>query len=221
MPDSSVEPAAHASIVIEHVVPKGKGLAFRFWHANLMRSARRSPGFLRVDLCSPIKTDQLRWYSIIHFDSPDHLDRWLKSADRKAVIESGQTIFKTYHFKSFATGLEGWFSHKTGSEQLGLGPPAWKQNLAVILGLYPVVMLQSLLFAAFDLMDSWSPANSMLANNLITSSILTWAVMQLVTRLLNFWLVPAHRPSSLKIEILGIAIVTAGLGLAALGFNYF
>lgn len=193
----------HASLIIEHTVPIGKGLAFRFWHANLTRSAKKYQGYLRTDLCSPIKGKDLKWYSIIHFDTSENLNRWLKSDDREALIQSGQNHFDSYQFKSFNTGLEGWFSTKTGAERLGLGPPAWKQNLAVVFALYPVVMLQSMLFGALGIMQGWSPSVAMLVNNLITSSILTWAVMPLVTRLLNGWLVPAYQQSDRKNDLLG------------------
>jgi antibiotic biosynthesis monooxygenase (ABM) superfamily enzyme len=218
-PQPQVEPIPSASLVIEHIVPRGKGLEFRWWHGKLTRAASRHKGYLRTDLCPPIKGSQLKWYSILHFDCPENLNHWLKSAERETLIEAGREIFKTYQFKSFNTGLEGWFSHQTGSEQIGLGPPAWKQNLAVILGLYPVVMLQSLLFNQFGIMQHWPLASSMLANNLITSSILTWIVMPFVTRLMNFWLQPAHQPMPARTNLLGTAIVVGALGLAMLLFN--
>lgn len=208
-----------ASLVIEHIVPRGKGLEFRWWHSKLTRAASRHQGYLRTDLCAPIKGSQLKWYSILHFDSPENLNRWLKSQERDKLIESGRKIFKTYQFKSFSTGLEGWFSHQTGSEQFGLGPPAWKQNLAVILALYPVVMLQGLLFSELGIMQDWHPASSMLVNNLITSSILTWIVMPFVTQLMNFWLQPAHQPMPTKTNLLGTAIIAGCLGVALVLFN--
>jgi antibiotic biosynthesis monooxygenase (ABM) superfamily enzyme len=212
--------APQASLIVEHIVLKGKGWQFRWWHASLTQSARQAKGYIRTALCPPVKGAQLRWYSIIHFDSSEHLNLWLKSDEREKLLESGQKVFKTYQFKSFATCLEGWLSHEAGLEKIGLGPSAWKQNLAVVLGLYPVVMIQSMLFTEFGIMKYWSLASSMLVNNLVTSSILTWVAMPFVTRWLSFWLQPAYQAVPVKINILGAAIVSTLLVLVAAIFNF-
>jgi antibiotic biosynthesis monooxygenase (ABM) superfamily enzyme len=224
-----------ASFFVEHIVPRGRGMAFRLWHANLTRAARRFEGYIRTDLCPPVEPEPrqwfkffkagtpdqlLKWYSIIHFDSPEHLSRWLQSNEREAIIAAGQRIFESYQFKSFSTGLEGWFSRKTGSEQMGLGTPAWKQNLAVILGLYPTVMIQSQLFAAFGIMQHWPLASSMLVNNIITSSLLTWVVMPFVAQSMSFWLQPAHQALSVKSHTFGMLIIVTILGFMMVIFNW-
>lgn len=225
MAEPDVNSLAAASLVIEHTVPTGEGLAFRWWHARVTRSAKRFQGHIRTDLCAPVKSSQpdqpLKWYSIVHFESPELLNQWVRSRDREALIKSGRKSFASYRFISFATGLEGWFSQRTGTEQTGFGPPAWKQNAAVILALYPTVMVQSALFAALGLMQFWPMASAMIVNNIITSSLLTWAVMPLVTRLLSFWLRPSPQPTALKTELLGIGAVAGALGLMVLLFNQF
>ncbi|MBW4655545.1 MAG: hypothetical protein KME20_21270 [Kaiparowitsia implicata GSE-PSE-MK54-09C] len=225
-----------ASVVVEHLVPRGKGLAFRLWHARLAKTAQKFEGYIRADLCPPVVNSRLgwvpllparsanqpiKWYAMTHFDSPESLNRWINSPEREQLIESGRTIFSTYQFKSFATGLEGWFSNKSGSEHLGLGPPAWKQNLAVVLGLYPVVMVQTLLFSAVGIMQGWTLSSAMLVNNLITSSLLTWLIMPLVTKGLSFWLRPSYSPGSKRSEWLGLGAIALMLGLLVVLFQQF
>ncbi|MEM9217531.1 MAG: hypothetical protein AAGD25_24720 [Cyanobacteria bacterium P01_F01_bin.150] len=224
MADSDINSLAFASLVVEHTVPSGKGLAFRWWHSKLTRRVRRYQGYIRTDLYPPVKgtePDQpLKWYSIVHFESPELLKRWLTSRDREALIKAGRKIFASYQFMSFATGLEGWFSRSTGTEKLGFGPPVWKQNAAVVLGLYPMVMIQSALFASLGIMQSWSLPSSMIINNIITSSLLTWVIMPFITRLLGFWLKPAPQTTSWQTEARGMGLVVGALGLMVLLFNW-
>jgi uncharacterized protein len=221
MPNSQTDKFFYSSLVIEHIVPNGKGFVFRQWHHSLLRSVRRQVGFVRSDQYPPLpcKDGVEKWYAIIHFDSPDHLNAWVESSDRKQLFEEGQHIFRAYRFKSFTTGLEGWFSQSAGSEQSNMGPPVWKQILLVVVGLYPVVILQTQLFNALGIMKTWPFASSMLINILITSTILSVAVMPVVARFMGFWLRPAYRVSPWKTDLLGFVVIAVALGCMVVGFD--
>lgn len=206
--------AFYSSLVVEHIVAKTQRKAFERWHDLLLKAGSRHPGFVRLDLHPPLfcEDDAIKWYSIIHFDSPEHLNSWINSDARKQVIEDGQDIFRAYRFKSFTTGLEGWFSRRVGDdENRKLGPPVWKQILSVVFGLYPIVMIRIKLFPGTGLIGDWSPSGAMLLATLVTSSILAVVVMPIVTRLMGFWLYPAYRKAEWKADVLGSVIM--GLGL--------
>ncbi len=96
----------YSSAVTEHIVLKDKQLAFRKWHQTLAHIIQQSEGRIRVDLYSPLECSNnvLKWYSVIHFDSPTNLDNWLNSSDREEIMQSGQKFFEAYRFKSFTTG---------------------------------------------------------------------------------------------------------------------
>jgi len=115
--------------------------------------------------------------------------------------------------------LEGWFSNQSGvnGEQNDLGPPAWKQVLAVVVGLYPTIMVQGLIFSALGVMQTWPMPISMVVNNLITSSVLTGLVMPQVSRVLGFWLYPAYRLGSRRRDIAGaLMVIVALIGMAGI-----
>ena len=205
MPDiteqSSDSQAFYSSLVVEHIVVKTQRAAFERWYDVLRKTASRHPGFVRLDLNLPLfcEDDVIKWYSIVHFDSPEHLNSWVNSTERKLVTERGQEIFRAYRFKSFATGLEGWFSQRTdGDESRRLGPPAWKQILSVVFGLYPIVMIRIRLFPRTGVVGDWSPSAAML-------------LATIVTRLMGFWLYPAYLETKWKAEILGAIIMALGL----------
>ena len=211
---NSEDPAFYSSLVVEHIVAKAKSEAFERWYETLVQTARRHPGFIRADLNPPLfcEDDVVKWYSIVHFNSPEHLNSWVGSSARSQIVENGQPLLRAYRFKSFTTGLEGWFSKRTDQgEQTGLGPPAWKQILSVVFGLYPLVMVRIKLLPHTGIIGDWSPSGEMLLSTLVTSSILAIAVMPIVVRLMGFWLYPAYRESEWKADVLGMVVI--GLGL--------
>ncbi|MEO1396424.1 MAG: hypothetical protein AAFV90_26320 [Cyanobacteria bacterium J06634_5] len=215
LPESQV---FYSSLVVEHIVAKTQRAAFERWHDLLRQAANRHPGFVRLDFNPPLfcEDDVAKWYSIIHFDSPGHLNDWINSAERKQVIEHGQNIVSAYRFKSFTTGLEGWFSQQADDdEKRGLGPPVWKQILSVVFGLYPIVMIRIKLFPGTGVIGDWSPSGAMLLATIVTSSILAVMVMPIVTRLMGFWLYPAYRKTKWKADALGSMILAVGLTLMA------
>ncbi|MGC1308726.1 MAG: hypothetical protein WA885_15985 [Phormidesmis sp.] len=213
--------AGYSSVVIEYIVPKHKSWPFRRWNTRLIRSAKRSDGFIRADRHRPLncRDGALKWYSVIHFDQPENLNKWLTCEQREAALKQGRNIFESYKFKSFSTGLEGWFSKQSGMELGSLGPPAWKQILAVVLGLYPIIMLQDYLFSYLGILEDWPPASAMWANIMITSCILTFVVMPLIVKLLDFWLQPAHQVTSTRAEVVGTVSTLVAMGLMVLAFS--
>ncbi len=209
------------SVVIEYLVPNTKSWAFRRWHHRLVKSAQGFDGFLRADRHRPlaVQAGLLKWYTVLHFEQPQQLEQWLNSSDRDALLQSGRDIFKSYTFKSFETGLEGWFSDESGEELTGLGPPAWKEILAVVLGLYPIIMVQGFMLERLGLFESWDPASAMLANNLITTCILTLIVMPRIVRILNFWLRPAHRHAPMQLEVVGTVVTLLAMATMVYFFS--
>ncbi|NJL47976.1 MAG: hypothetical protein HC929_11430 [Leptolyngbyaceae cyanobacterium SM2_5_2] len=215
------EQGLYSSVVVEYIVLQEKGWAFHKWHRGLVQTAQGFKGFVQADRHRPLSCQGgvLKCYAMAHFEQPEDLNRWLLSPEREALLKEGREIFKSYKFKSFETGLEGWFSHQSGNELTGLGPPAWKQILSVVLGLYPVIMIQDFLLDHLGLLKSWEPASAMLVKNLITTCILTLVVMPLVVRVLDFWLQPAHRRASIRIEIVGATFTLVTMAAMVLMFS--
>lgn len=217
-----VEPIATSSIVIEYDgIPGEKESEFRKWQAEIRSGVSQFEGYVRTDVFPPIQGAQKKWYVVVNFDSPATLSQWLDSDTRHDLISRGNRRFGAYryHIGNGLTGLEAWFSKRLNADGKRSNPPAWKQNFAVLFGLYPTVMVETLLFAKLRFMDGWALPYQMFVNNLVSCSLLTWVVMPSVTWLLNFWLKPPQPQP--KLNLMGALLVFVGYSLMVAVFSVF
>lgn len=125
------------------------------------------------------------WTTLIRFDSPDALDEWFVSDERKQLLALSDPVVSSTDYQTVAGSFPGWFpAQETG----GKGPPNWKTAMLVLLGLYPIVMLE-IRFLNPALHD----VNSAVANfigNSISVALTTWVTMPLAIKLFTPWLFP-------------------------------
>lgn len=214
---TQVNQTSNTSIVIEYEISKEQELLFRQWQSQLRSAVTQFKGYLNTDIFPPIKGVQNKWYIVVHFDTPANLTQWIDSDSRHELIKFGKKNFGTYQYRKLGTGLEGWFGRKKTSAVISR-PPAWKQNFAVLFGLYPTVMFETLLFPQLGFMNDWSLAYRVFVNNLISCSLLTWVVMPFVTKLLNFWLRPQRSPA--KLNLIGTFLIFIGYGFMIFIFRF-
>jgi antibiotic biosynthesis monooxygenase (ABM) superfamily enzyme len=149
------------------------------------------------------------WLTILKFDSEANLQTWFDSPERKTLFDEAAAFTDEFHARIVRTGFDQWF--QVG----GAGaapPPRWKQNMIVLLMLYPVVMLitawvEHPFLVGHLKMPHWS---ALFLDNVL--SVLALSVLTpLASRRLDWWLRPAGH--DLKRDITGAALV---LGLYAL-----
>jgi uncharacterized protein len=78
------------------------------------------------------------WLAILRFDSDANLQAWFNSPERRKLLEEATPFTEEFHARIARTGFDHWFSVGAGQ---GSSPPVWKQNMLVLLTLYPVVFL--------------------------------------------------------------------------------
>ena len=99
----------------------------------------------------------------------------------------------------------------------GAGKPAgWKMAAVVLLGLYPTVMLLSIFVAPYT--RGWGAAVSMLIGNLLSVTILQYAVMPLLSRSFAPWLGAAPRRNPGR-NVAGLALIAVLLAALTLAFQ--
>jgi antibiotic biosynthesis monooxygenase (ABM) superfamily enzyme len=112
------------------------------------------------------------------------------------------------------TGFDAWFKLGNGANP----PPAWKQNMLVLLALYPVVFLFGLWVQNPLLMDRWgAPFWLALFLGNIASVLLLSQLVPLVSRRFNWWINPAGDP--VRMNLVGVVVIVALYGLLMLLFS--
>ena len=131
------------------------------------------------------------WVTLLRFDTPESLERWFASSERKALLESGQQFVDSFQVRKDVGSFPGWFPIDANT---GSGPPNWKTFLLVLLGLYPIVTLEiRFLMPALAQLPT-APAN--LIGNAISVALTTWATMPLFINLFRGWLFPTGKQSA-------------------------
>ncbi|HEX2448765.1 MAG TPA: hypothetical protein VHK26_11380 [Methyloceanibacter sp.] len=151
----------------------------------------------------PIPGVQDDWLTILRFDSEANLQTWLNLPERKKLVDEAAAFTEEYHTRIVRTGFDQWF--KVGDRDT-VSPPAWKQNMVVLMTLYPVVMLitawiEHPFLVGTLKMSHWAALFIDNTIGVLVLSVLTpWA-----SRRLDWWLRPAD--SERKRDIAGAALV--------------
>ncbi|WP_231977008.1 antibiotic biosynthesis monooxygenase [Streptomyces sp. 2323.1] len=193
--------------VISHEVKPGHEQAFLNWQEKTLEAQEKAPGFMGSELFKPVQGVQEHWVVVFRFDSREHLDDWLESDVRSALLDEGRKHFISYDVRKVGSAFSGWFQFDHGKG--GSAPPNWKQAMSVVLALYPTVMVLNLTVGIALEKLTIRGYIGLFLSNVLSVSALTWLLMPLVNRALAFWLVP-ERCTSRRIQVLGTGVVVLG-----------
>ncbi len=189
-------------VIVTRVKP-GKEAAYRGWETRIQQAQSKFPGYLGSYVQPPI-AGELGWTTLMRFDSADHLDTWLKSKERAALLHESQPLIDYAHLQRVDTSFPGWFPTDPAT---GKGPPNWKAAMLVLLGLFPVVMLEARFLSPHT---SWmNPSPAMFVGNFLSVSATTWLTMPVFIKFFGWWLFPKVSGSSLRTDFAGTLVIFA------------
>ena len=215
--DGTAEPPARraSTAVIRTRVVAGGEARFKQWSAEVGAAQSRMPGYIGSAVQEPIPGVQDQWVTLLAFDTPEHLQAWLASPARAALLRKAETVMAGSETRVVKSGFEGWFDI---GQPAGQPPsPAWKLNYLILAGLYPIVMLE-VLFLNNKL--AWmNLAFSTLIGNIFSVAILGWPVVAILSRLMGWWIQPSARASRLT-DLKGALIMIAVFAVLVIGFFF-
>ena len=201
-------PPTPVSAVISTRIKPGSEAAYRAWEQRMAATQAKAPGFQGYRLTPPLPGVQDDWVAILKFDSEANLNGWMDSPERKTLLDEAGAFTQEFHSRVVRTGFDQWFRVGAGSGSVP-PPAAWKQNMLVVLALYPVAYLFGRLVQTPLLMDRlgmpfWL---AFFVGNVAGTLILS-RVVPLVSRALGWWLRPTQNAPT-RTTLAGVAIVVA------------
>lgn len=197
-----------ASAVITTNVEPDREAEFLRWHRRIARAQAEFDGFDGYRLERPIDSVQPSWVAVLRFDSQEHLERWMTSDTRLRLVEEGGFADRT-HIRVVRRGFSSWF-HPDEVEPAA-PVPVWKQNMLVLLVLYPLVFLFGELVQDPLLVEQGVPFwLALFVGNAVSVAALGWVLVPWTSRAFDWWLDPA----STRHEWAGVATCVAGYAVA-------
>lgn len=169
--------------VVTHV-KEGQEKAFFAFEKKYQITQAHTPGYRGAYLQPPTKETAGTWTTLIRFDSPQSMDKWFHSEERKQIVSESEKLVRFTDYQHVTTSFPGWFPTMSGGE----GPPNWKTALLILLGLYPSVMLVILYF--LPIVKRYPTALDNFLGNIITVAVTTWVTMPLFIKVYHSWLFP-------------------------------
>ncbi len=201
--------SAPVSAIMSTRVKPGREVAYREWEQKMAVAQTAAKGLVGYRFEPPIPGVQADWLTILRFDTQENLQAWLDSPVRRRVLTEAEPLTEGFDYRITRSGFDQWFP--IGSADAS-GPPVWKQNMVVLLMLYPVVFL----FGHFVQVPVLQVhlgipfAVALLIGNIVSIVLLNWLVPFTSNRF-GWWLsppaaAPIHRTVT-GAAVIGITLV--------------
>lgn len=203
VPEGSVEekPETNVTEVILSKIKPGMDEIYREWCVRIQNAQAQYPGYRGMYLQPPTAAGG-RWTTLIRYDTADQLEAWMAAPERAALLEESKAFIEHEELTRLATSFPGWVPIDPAT---GKGPPDWKTSLLVLLGLFPIVMLEmkflSPILSALGLHASLAT----FIGNAISVFLTSFATMPLFVRWFTWWLFPERDAPILSLK--GCAIL--------------
>ena len=184
-------------VIITQVKP-GREAAYRDWETRIQQAQSKFPGY-RGSYVQPPVSGELGWTTLMRFDTADQLDTWLKSPERAALVKESESLVDYAHLQRMGTSFPGWFPT---DPKTGKGPPNWKAGMLVLLGLFPIVMLETR-FLKLPV----NPSLGMFIGNVISVAMTTYLTMPPFIKIFRWWLFPKSNASKVAVNAAGTAVI--------------
>jgi len=176
-------------VIFTRVKP-GKAKAYQEWSRRIQSLQTLHPGFTGAYVQPPAKGNEGgTWTTILRFNSTQSLEAWMNSPDRKAMIEEARPFLESEELMQLATSFPGWVPIDPST---GKGPPNWKTAMLVLLGLFPIVLLELRFLSPVLTQLGLHASLATFIGNCISVALTSFLTMPFFVKTFSWWLFPKN-----------------------------
>lgn len=202
--EAPVQPAGDVTEVIFSRIQPGMEDAYREWVTRIEAAQARYPGYRGMFLQPPDEKGGM-WTTIIRFKSAPQLEAWMNAPERKSLLQESKAFIEHEQLTRLATAFPGWVPVDPIT---GKGPPNWKTAMLVLLGLFPVVMLELRFLSPRLTALGLHASLATFIGNALSVAATSFITMPLFVRWFSWWLFPDDA-STFPVTSKGVAILMA------------
>lgn len=173
------------TLVITELVRPSRVQAYEDWARGLHATLARQPGFVGVHVLRGHSSGVPEYVTLLRFASAGALAAWRDSPEYRAALAqlpdftAGEVDYRE------SVGLEAWFDRPAHPAP---APPFWKNVVLGVVGVYPLILIFSLLFTPYT--RGWPWYLAILSTVIPATIFLNWPVLPLLSRWCRGWLYP-------------------------------
>ncbi|MBT2294920.1 antibiotic biosynthesis monooxygenase [Pseudomonas fluorescens] len=180
-----------ATLVVRHRVKAGHEQQYEAWLRRVIDTASRYVGHMGIDVARSHSDGLPLFTCVLHFSCTQHLQNWLDSSERQALIAEVKPLLTDGDQIEVSTAREFWFVPASEHQP----PPRWKQVCVTFLVIMPLSLIVPQLWQPLFKRITWLGSYPVSAVVVTLSIVLlvVYLFMPMVTRWLAAWLNPQPR----------------------------
>ncbi len=182
--DGKEESGSNVTEVIFSKIKAGMEDTYREWTVRIQAAQAKYPGYRGMFLQPPAEKGGL-WTTIIRFDTVGQLEAWMNAPERKKLLAESKAFIEHEQLTRLATSFPGWVPIDPVT---GKGPPDWKTAMLVLLGLFPVVMLELRFLSPILTKLGLHASLATFIGNSLSVAATSFITMPLFVRWFGWWL---------------------------------
>jgi antibiotic biosynthesis monooxygenase (ABM) superfamily enzyme len=201
--NSASQPDTNVTQVILSKIKPGMEEVYREWSTRIQQAQAQYPGYRGTYIQPPNSGEAGNWTTMLRYDTSAHLEAWLAGPERAELLRESKAFVENEELMRLRTSFPGWVPI---SPVTGKGPPDWKTATLVLLGLYPIVLLEMRFLSPH--LSSLNPALATFIGNIGSVAATSFITMPLFVRWFGWWLF-TDKDSSKSRGSMGVALLIA------------